>query len=262
MALQNSTLNLFLFWLEIESNICPFLFLFVYFLAYFQISKLEKALQQTLTDLHTKNEQIVHLEGIVADQQNALKKEQERMRDLEETRTHLQQQVALLEEEINRERNTSQVESSDLQQRLQDAKDDIDERTRQINELNSTLRGVHKDMKQSSASIVELEQLLQQSRSQCDKKTAQAQTLDQALKETQQQLSAMTKKNGELEERLRQMENEFAETTEQNEQLDTEVLMLPLLFENFHNLVPWVESPKSSSGSWEHCLDPARAAAK
>ena len=237
LALQNSTLNLFLFWLEIESNICPFLFLFVYFLAYFQISKLEKALQQTLTDLHTKNEQIVHLEGIVADQQNALKKEQERMRDLEETRTHLQQQVALLEEEINRERNTSQVESNDLQQRLQDAKDDIDERTRQINELNSTLRGVHKDMKQSSASIVELEQLLQQSRSQCDKKTAQAQTLDQALKETQQQLSAMTKKNGELEERLRQMENEFAETTEQNEQLDTEVLMLPLLFVNFLNLV-------------------------
>ena len=198
---------------------------------------MEKALQQTLTDLHTKNEQIVHLEGIVADQQNALKKEQERMRDLEETRTHLQQQVAILEEEINRERNTSQVESSDLQQRLQDAKDDIDERTRQINELNSTLRGVHKDMKQSSASIVELEQLLQQSRSQCDKKTAQAQTLDQALKETQQQLSAMTKKNGELEERLRQMENEFAETTEQNAQLDTEVLILPLRFVNFDNLV-------------------------
>ena len=233
LALQNSMLNLFLFWLEMESKNCPFLFLFVYFLAYFQISKLEKALQQTLTDLHTKNEQIVHLEGIVADQQNALKKEQERMRDLEETRTHLQQQVALLEEEINRERNTSQVESSDLQQRLQDAKDDIDERTRQINELNSTLRGVHKDMKQSSASIVELEQLLQQSRSQCDKKTAQAQTLDQALKETQQQLSAMTKKNGELEERLRQMENEFTETTEQNAQLDTEVFDIAASFCQF-----------------------------
>ena len=186
---------------------------------------MEKALQQTLTDLHQKNEQIVHLEGIVADQQNALKKEQERRCDLEESRTHLQQQVAVLEEEINRERNTSQVESSELQQRLQDAKDDIDQRTRQINELNSTLREVHKDMKHSSASIVELEQLLQQARSQCDKKTAQAQTLDQSLKETQQQLSAVTKKNGELEERLRQIENEFGETTEQNAQLDAEVLI-------------------------------------
>ena len=201
--------------------------MFVLFLL-FQISKLEKALQQTLTDLHQKNEQIVKLEGIIADQQNALKREQERMRDLEESRSHLQQQVAILEEEINRERNTSQMESSELQQKLQGAKEDIDERTRQINELNSTLRGVHKDMKQSSASIVELEQLLQQSRTQCDKKTAQAQTLDQALKESQQQLSVMTKKNGELEERLRQMESEFAETTEQNEQLDNEVSLTSL----------------------------------
>lgn len=193
------------------------------------MSKLEKALQQTLTDLHQKNEQIVHLEGIVADQQNALKKEQDRMRDLEESRTHLQQQVAILDEEINRERNTAQLESSELQQRLQGAKEDINERTRQINELNSTLREVHKDMKHSSASIVELEQLLQQSRTQCDKKTAQAQTLDQALKETQQQLSVTTKKNGELEERLRQVESEFAETTEHNGQLDSEVgFKLPL----------------------------------
>ena len=190
----------------------------------FQISKLEKALQQSLTDLHQKNEQIIQLESAVADQQNALKKELERMRDLEESRTHLQQQVSILEEEINRERNTSQLESSELQQRLQEAKEDIDERTRQINELNSTLREVHKDMKHSSASIVELEQLLQQSRTQCDKTTAQAQTLDQALKETRQQLSEMTKKNGELGERLRQTESEFAETTEQNEQLDSEVI--------------------------------------
>ena len=77
---------------------------------------LEKALQQTLSDLHQKNEQIVQLEGIVADQQNALKKEQERRRDLEESRSHLQQQVAILEEEMNRERNTSQMECSELQQ--------------------------------------------------------------------------------------------------------------------------------------------------
>lgn len=176
-----------------------------------------------MSDLHQKNEQIVQLEGIVADQQNALKKEQERMRGLEESRSHLQQQVAILEEEMNRERNTSQMESSELQQRLQGAKEDIDERTRQINELNSTLREVHKDMKHSSASIVELEQLLQQSRTQCDKKTAQAQTLDQALKETRKQLSDVTKKNGELEERLRQTESEYTEMTEQNSQLDTEV---------------------------------------
>lgn len=195
---------------------------------------MEKALQQTLSDLHQKNEQIVQLEGIVADQQNALKKEQERMRDLEESRSHLQQQVTILEEEMTRERNTSQVESSELHQRLQGAKDDIDERTRQINELNSTLREVHKDMKHSSASIVELEQLLQQSRTQCDKKTAQAQTLDQALKETRKQLSDVTKKNGELEERLRQMESGFAETTEQNSQLDNEVAYHRLFGDNAH----------------------------
>ena len=181
-------------------------------------------MQQTLSDVHQKNEQNVQLESMVADQQNALQRDQERIRDLEESRSHLQQQVAILEEEVARERNTSQLESSDLHQKLQGAKKDIDERTQQINELNSTLREVHKDMKHSSASIVELEQLLQQSRSQCDKKTAQAQMLEQALKETRKQLSEMTKKNGELEERLRQVEGEFSETTEHNAELDNEVI--------------------------------------
>jgi len=188
-----------------------------------EMSKLEKALQHTASDLRQKNEQIVQLKGIVAEQQNSLRNDQDKVREIEESRAQLQQQMAILEEEINRERNTAQVESTELQQRLQEAKDDIDERTRQINELSSTLSEVHKDMKHSSASIVELEQLLQQSRTLCDKKTAQAQTLDQALKETQKQLSATTKKNGELEERLRQMESEFTATADRNAQLDNEV---------------------------------------
>lgn len=187
------------------------------------MSKLEKALQHTASDLRQKNEQIVQLKGIVAEQQNSLRNDQDKLHEMEESRAQLQQQMAILEEEINRERNTAQVESTELQQRLQEAKDDIDERTRQINELSSTLSEVHKDMKHSSASIVELEQLLQQSRTLCDKKTAQAQTLDQALKETQKQLSATTKKNGELEERLRQMESEFTATADRNAQLDNEV---------------------------------------
>ena len=187
------------------------------------MSKLEKALQHTASDLRQKNEQIVQLKGIVAEQQNSLRNDQDKVREIEESRAQLQQQMVILEEEINRERNTAQVESTELQQRLQEAKDDIDERTRQINELSSTLSEVHKDMKHSSASIVELEQLLQQSRTLCDKKTAQAQTLDQALKETQKQLSATTKKNGELEERLRQMESEFTATADRNAQLDNEV---------------------------------------
>ena len=185
---------------------------------------MEKALQQTLTDAHKKGEQIVQLQGILADHQSALKKEKQRVRDLEESRSHLQQQVAILEEEMNRERNTWQQEAADLQQRLKEAKEDIDERTRQINELNSTIKEVHKDMKHSSASIVELEQLLQQARTQSDKKTAQAQTLDQALRETRAQLSEQTKKNGELEERLRQTENELEGRTDQNGKLDNEVL--------------------------------------
>ena len=196
------------------------------------MSKLEKALQHTASDLRQKNEQIVQLKGIVAEQQNSLRNDQDKVLEIEESRAQLQQQMAILEEEINRERNTAQVESTELQQRLQEAKDDIDERTRQINELSSTLSEVHKDMKHSSASIVELEQLLQQSRTLCDKKTAQAQTLDQALKETQKQLSATTKKNGELEERLRQMESEFTATADRNAQLDNEV--------NFWFLLPTI----------------------
>ena len=80
--------------------------------------KLEKALQHTASDLRQKNEQIVQLKGIVAEQQNRLRNDQDKVREIQESRAQLQQQMAILEEEINRERNTAQVESTELQQRL------------------------------------------------------------------------------------------------------------------------------------------------
>ena len=89
---------------------------------FLQATKLERALQHSSADLRQKSEQIVQLKGIVADQQNSLRKEQEKLRELEESGSQFQQQVRILEEEVNRERNTAQLESSELQQRLQGAK--------------------------------------------------------------------------------------------------------------------------------------------
>lgn len=83
-----------------------------------EMPKLEKALQHTASDLRQKNEQIVQLKGIVAEQQNRLRNDQDKVREIEELRAQLQQQMAILEEEINRELNTAQVESTELQQRL------------------------------------------------------------------------------------------------------------------------------------------------
>lgn len=173
--------------------------------------------------MNHKTAYLSKLEQVLSEKEAGLQKENERCRELQESRVHLQQQVKLMEEEIHRERNTSQNENYDYQHKINDIKASLDQKNSEVLQLNSTLKEMHGDMKKSSATMVELENLLQESRSMNDKKTAQIQTIEVGYKETRTQLSQQTKRNGELEENIRHLESDLKQKDEQNGQLDKEV---------------------------------------
>lgn len=209
----------------------PYFWICLHF--FVQISKLQSTMKQLSSDLEHKTAYISKLEQVLSEKEGGLQKERERCRELQESRVHLQQQVSLMDEEIHRERNTSQNESYDYQQKLNDLKANFDQKNSEVLELNATLKEMHTDMKKSSANMVELEHLLQESRSMNDKKTAQLQTIEVGYKETRTQLSQQTKRNGELEEHIRHLESDLKQKDEQNTQLDKEVSSLWLFLQNY-----------------------------
>ena len=106
----------------------------------------------------------------MSERNDSLKQYKKRSAELETIQNRLQQQIGILELELGKERKTNEDEMKTMQSSLESARQDLDERTKQLNELNSSLVGVHKDMKQSSSHVLELEQLLTQTRGMLEKK--------------------------------------------------------------------------------------------
>lgn len=143
-----------------------------------------------------------------------VKQNQKRLTEQEHALTRLKQEAGILELELNRERETNREEARNLQALLENAKRDLDERTKQLNEMNNSLVGVHKDMKQSSSHVVDLEQLLQQTRDVLARKCEEASEVTGNLKDKNKELNKKTETIKELETTISETKKTLSETQE------------------------------------------------
>lgn len=143
-----------------------------------------------------------------------MKQNQTRLSEQEHNITRLKQETDILELEISRERETNREEVRNLHVLLENAKRDLDERTKQLNDMNNSLVGVHKDMKESSSHVVDLEQLLQQTRDVLAKKCEEASVLADGLREKSADLDNKVKLVQQLEETVKETKKSLVETQE------------------------------------------------
>ena len=135
----------------------------------------------------------------------------------------MKQEAGILELELNRERETNREEVRNLHGLLENAKRDLDERTKQLSEMNNSLVGVHKDMKQSSSHVVDLEQLLQQTRDVLAKKCEEAQVTATSLKDKTNELNDQVEMVKTLDKTLTKTKKTLAETEENLNQTKIEL---------------------------------------
>ena len=152
------------------------------------------------------------MEQTLTERNELLKQNQKQLSEQEQNLTRLKQETGILELELTRERETNREEIKHLHGLLENAKQDLDERTKQLNEMNNSLVGVHKDMKQSSSHVVDLEQLLQQTRDVLAKKCEEANDLAASMNDKSKELNNKAEMIKQLEETVIETKKSLLET--------------------------------------------------
>jgi chromosome segregation ATPase len=190
---------------------------------FLQISELQRVLEQCKDDYRKKCKDCELLEQTLTERNELLKGNHKQISEQEINLTRLKQEAGILELELNRERETNREEVRNLQALLKNAKQDLDERARQLNEMNNSLVGVHKDMKQSSSHVVDLEQLLKQTRDVLAKKCEEANDLATSIKDRNRELSSKAEIIKQLEDTMTETKKSLVETQENLNQTKAEL---------------------------------------
>ncbi|KAM5256385.1 coiled-coil domain-containing protein 18 [Ctenodactylus gundi] len=184
---------------------------------------LQKELKIKSHSLKETTEQNVILQHTLQQQQQMLQQETIRNEELEDIQTKLEKQVSKLEQELQRQRESSAEKLRKMEERCETAVHDADSKRQKIIELTGTSRQLKLEMDQYKEELSKMEKETIHLKRDGENKAVHLSQLDMILEQTKTELEKKTSAVKDLEKLQQQTETELTETVQRREVLETEL---------------------------------------
>ncbi|KFO24464.1 Coiled-coil domain-containing protein 18 [Fukomys damarensis] len=162
-------------------------------------------------------------EHTLQQQQQMLQQETIRNGELEDTQTKLEKQVSKLEQELQKQRESSAERLRKMEEKCEAAVHDADLKKQKITELTHTSRQIKLEVDQYKEELSKMEKEIMHLKRDGENKAMRLSQLDMILDQTKTELEKKTSAVKELEKLQQRSENELTETIQRREGLETEL---------------------------------------
>ncbi|XP_074237517.1 coiled-coil domain-containing protein 18 isoform X5 [Saimiri boliviensis] len=184
---------------------------------------LQKELKIKNHSLQETAEQNSILQHTLQQQQQMLQQETIRNGELEDTQTKLEKQVSKLEQELQKQRETSAEKLRKMEEKCESAAHEADLKRQKVIELTGTARQVKLEMDQYKEELSKMEKEIMHLKRDGENKAMHLSQLDMILDQTKTELEKKTNAVKELEKLQHNTETELTEALQKREALETEL---------------------------------------
>ncbi|XP_064227219.1 coiled-coil domain-containing protein 18 isoform X3 [Aotus nancymaae] len=184
---------------------------------------LQKELKIKNHSLQETLEQNSILQHTLQQQQQMLQQETIRNGELEDTQTKLEKQVSKLEQELQKQRETSAEKLRKMEEKCESAAHEADLKRQKVIELTGTARQVKLEMDQYKEELSKMEKEIMHLKRDGENKAMHLSQLDMILDQTKTELEKKINAVKELEKLQHNTETELTEALQKREALETEL---------------------------------------
>ncbi|XP_032103871.1 coiled-coil domain-containing protein 18 isoform X3 [Sapajus apella] len=184
---------------------------------------LQKELKIKNHSLQETSEQNSILQHTLQQQQQMLQQETIRNGELEDIQTKLEKQVSKLEQELQKQRETSAEKLRKMEEKCESAAHEADLKRQKVIELTGTARQVKLEMDQYKEELSKMEKEIMHLKRDGENKAMHLSQLDMILDQTKTELEKKTNAVKELEKLQHNTETELTEALQKREALESEL---------------------------------------
>uniref|UniRef100_A0A8I3W7Y3 Coiled-coil domain containing 18 n=1 Tax=Callithrix jacchus TaxID=9483 RepID=A0A8I3W7Y3_CALJA len=184
---------------------------------------LQKELKIKNHSLQETSEQNSILQYTLQQQQQMLQQETIRNGELEDIQTKLEKQVSKLEQELQKQRETSAEKLRKMEEKCESAAHEADLKRQKVIELTGTARQVKLEMDQYKEELSKMEKEIMHLKRDGENKAMRLSQLDMILDQTKTELEKKTNAVKELEKLQHNTETELTEALQKREAIETEL---------------------------------------
>ncbi|XP_024599401.1 coiled-coil domain-containing protein 18 [Neophocaena asiaeorientalis asiaeorientalis] len=184
---------------------------------------LQKELKIKNHSLQETTEQNVILQHTLQQQQQMLQQETFRNGELEDIQTKLEKQVSKLEQELQKQRESSAEKLRKMEEECEAATYEADLKKQKVIELTGTARQVKLEMDHYKEELYKMEKEIKHLKRDGENKAMHLSQLDMILEQTKTELDKKTNAVKELEKLQHHTETELTEALQKREVLETEL---------------------------------------
>nr|XP_030724550.1 coiled-coil domain-containing protein 18 isoform X6 [Globicephala melas] len=184
---------------------------------------LQKELKIKNHSLQETTEQNVILQHTLQQQQQMLQQETFRNGELEDIQTKLEKQVSKLEQELQKQRESSAEKLRKMEEKCEAATYEADLKRQKVIELTGTARQVKLEMDHYREELYKMEKEIKHLKRDGENKAMHLSQLDMILEQTKTELDKKTNSVKELEKLQHHTETELTEALQKREVLETEL---------------------------------------
>ncbi|XP_073666971.1 coiled-coil domain-containing protein 18 isoform X8 [Tursiops truncatus] len=184
---------------------------------------LQKELKIKNHSLQETTEQNVILQHTLQQQQQMLQQETFRNGELEDIQTKLEKQVSKLEQELQKQRESSAEKLRKMEEKCEAATYEADLKRQKVIELTGTARQVKLEMDHYKEELYKMEKEIKHLKRDGENKAMHLSQLDMILEQTKTELDKKTNAVKELEKLQHHTETELTEALQKREVLETEL---------------------------------------
>ncbi|XP_073907066.1 coiled-coil domain-containing protein 18 isoform X3 [Castor canadensis] len=184
---------------------------------------LQKELKIKNHSLEETTEQNVILQHTLQQQQQMLQQETMRNGELEDIQMKLEKQVSKLEQELQKQRESSAEKLRKMEEKYEAAAHDADLKRQKVIELTAAARQVKLEVDQYKEEVSKMEKEIAHLKRDGESKAMHLSQLDMVLDQTKTELEKKTAAVKELEKLQHHTETELTETLQKREALETEL---------------------------------------
>ncbi|XP_036762427.2 coiled-coil domain-containing protein 18 isoform X5 [Manis pentadactyla] len=184
---------------------------------------LQKELKMKSHSLEETTEQNIILQHTLQQQQQMLQQETIRNGELEDTQTKLEKQVSKLEQELQKQRESSAETLRKMDEKCEAATHEADLKRQKVIELTGTARQVKLEMDQYKEELSKMEKEIMHLKRDGENKAMHLSQLDMVLEQTKTELDKKTNAVKELEKLQHHTDTELTEALQKREAVESEL---------------------------------------
>ncbi|KAM4641550.1 coiled-coil domain-containing protein 18 [Discoglossus pictus] len=184
-----------------------------------ELQRLQEELKFRNVSLQETSEENVRLQQTLQQQQQMLQQGTARIGELEDTQAELEKQIFKLEHRAQKQRSATDEELMRTEGKLHAARQELEMKTQQVQELNSALGQLKCEVNQNKEKVTKMEEELESRRQDLETKNNKLNHLEMTLQQTQSDLDKKIHLVGVLEERLQRTEKDI----QRKEELESEM---------------------------------------